>query len=617
MEKDFSLYLKKIGILEDNSSIPILGSSKKLDSKNFTNSTFYYLMNYFDNLTEQQKKYMSFYIPTKYKLNSEEMKKNKIKSIFIQNKLRQKLCILKHLYIWKRNISLNDTVLDKYYYLYVNNQKKNEIGKRKGYTNNNNNNNINLKKNINIDNILNIDNDIDKDDYRIEKIDNKNNFEDSDYGDINKINQIGQASLSLEDFLDKNNNDDAIIIENNNNKKKDFFSNKKKLSNYKAMNINSYFSKNRKKDLVKKNRNNNNKNYIKNFKYKYTENDNNYKSHPKNNSSNTNRKTKKKSYLYTSLEEKEMKELEECTFKPKINISHSHKEFKNGKKYSSISKKKEIQSTFDKLYHDGEKYKFIKDLKTIDFEYTLGKKIPFTPNASSNYNFRSSHSKSDRNFQERQNEYLYKKNNKYEALRDKINSDFEIKCSFNPKITNEKGEYFPIKKDGYFSIPVFQRLYSEFKERKNIKEQKEIENFKKFECLSNRQKKCVDYDVINKLYENKKDDIINKAREKFIKEKGITFSPKIEQNNYLKNISGTFLERNQKYINERKIFYEEENKKQIENLRNKIGNKDYTKEERITIVNNIINKLYKNQKNKNKNKNNNNSNITSSLNDLN
>jgi hypothetical protein len=65
----------------------------------------------------------------------------------------------------------------------------------------------------------------------------------------------------------------------------------------------------------------------------------------------------------------------------------------------------------------------------------------------------------------------------------------------------------------------------------------------------------------------------------------------------LKNVSGTFFERNQKYLTERKNFFEEENKKQIENMKKKFGNKDYTKEERNKIVNNIINKLYKNPKN--------------------
>lgn len=34
---------------------------------------------------------------------------------------------------------------------------------------------------------------------------------------------------------------------------------------------------------------------------------------------------------------------------------------------------------------------------------------------------------------------------KREDLRGKIDSEFDLICSFNPKITNEKGEYYIIK----------------------------------------------------------------------------------------------------------------------------------------------------------------------------
>ena len=58
------------------------------------------------------------------------------------------------------------------------------------------------------------------------------------------------------------------------------------------------------------------------------------------------------------------------------------------------------------------------------------------------------------------------------------------------------------------------------------------------------------------------------------------------------NINNTFFERNQKLINDRESFCEEENKKIIENEKKHIIGKEYTKEERQKVINNIINRLY-------------------------
>ena len=115
------------------------------------------------------------------------------------------------------------------------------------------------------------------------------------------------------------------------------------------------------------------------------------------------------------------------------------------------------------------------------------------------------------------------------------------------------------------------------------------------------QKKNINYDLLNKLYDNNKEEIINKIRERVDKEKGITFNPNIEQNDYIKKVDGTFFERNEKWINNKKKFFEEENKKQIENLKRNLGIKEYTKEEKLQMVNNIINRLYINNNYKNSN----------------
>ena len=114
-------------------------------------------------------------------------------------------------------------------------------------------------------------------------------------------------------------------------------------------------------------------------------------------------------------------------------------------------------------------------------------------------------------------------------------------------------------------------------------------------------KKVDESDLIERLYEDKRDDIINKTREKVEKEEGVTFQPDIGDDEYYQNIDSTFLERNEELMNKKKNFIEEENAKQIENLKN-YGNKKYTSEEREEIINNIIERLYKSSlKNKKEN----------------
>ena len=75
-------------------------------------------------------------------------------------------------------------------------------------------------------------------------------------------------------------------------------------------------------------------------------------------------------------------------------------------------------------------------------------------------------------------------------------------------------------------------------------------------------------------------------------EEGTTFKPFLPQNNYSKTVNGTFYERNQKLLYDRESFYEDENKKITEYEKRHVIGKDYTKEERKKVINNIINRLY-------------------------
>ena len=601
MEKNFLLYLINIGLIDESSILPLLKSSNKSNNTNntnnkiFTNSSFYYLMNYFDNLTEEQKKYMSFYIPAKYKLNLDEKKRNKLKSLFIRLKLRQKLIILKNLYLWKRNIKIFKYNFNSRYISQNNKTSKTIFNKNRNkediYPKKIGNNKINHRYKNN--NNINIDFEINKNEYSIENIDNINNSNDNkiEVESINKLQQISQNTTSLDDIFSKN----PKYNENKSYKKnKEHISNIKNSYNLNSINIKSYNFKNN--DRINKIKSKSNyRNYTNIIKYK----DFRSKSKESSKKNNSKEKSNKKSNIISSLEEKEMEALKECTFKPNINNRRSGKKrniLSGGKTTSNLLTKKDIQSTFEKLYNDNEKYKLSKELKTIDHEYFLGKNISFTPNISSNNtNFRKSYStKSEKNFQERQKEYLMKKDKKNEELKHILNTNYEKLYSFNPKITNDKGEYYQLKNEKKIPTSVFQRLYQDYKNRKDSQEQKEIENINKFNDMSNlkSQKKTFNYDHFEKLKENNKEEVINKLREKLDKEKGITFKPLIEEDDYIKNVDGNFFERNENWIIKRNIFIEDEKIKQMENMKNNVGMKEYTKDEKKEIINNIINRLY-------------------------
>ena len=556
MDKNFSLYLTKLGFFDENTAKEIIKSNKLLENKKFSDSSFHYLMNFFENLNEEQKKYMSYFIPNNYKIITNKLRARKIKSILIQTILRQKLKLLKKLYQWKNNIKINTyrNIINKY----------------------------NIEENHKLS-----------------------------YDDNEKLSK--NNTITLDDYLAK----EKINIYNNNiNPNDKGISNIKSI--YNSINIKPYKSKNerafnkQKNKLITKLYYNTNNNLR---TYNYENNNNNKMRKPdlkyiyKNlYQRNISKKDNSKNKLLTSLESKELEDLKECTFKPRINniLISSMKPSRSQTKNKS---RDNIESIFERLYKDEEKNKLSKELRTIDREYTIGKKFSFTPNINGKlkniYRYQQ-----HKNFAQRQREYMEKIDKKREDLRGKIDSEFDLICSFNPKITNEKGEYYIIKnkkkEKNMAKSSVFRRLYKDVEKRQELREQKEKENIDKFNEMANYltlDKKVNDTSLIERLFDNRKEDIINKTREKVEKEEGITFQPDIGDNDYIQNINSNFMERNEDWIIRRNNFIEEENAKQLENLRNNgIGNKKkYTSEEREQIINNIIERLYENCK-KNKNK---------------
>ena len=541
MNERFSLYLKEIGLLNKALSSLIVKKKSNINGKNFIDLSFNLLMDYFNNIKEEQIKYMSHWIPTNFIKITEKIKKSKIKSIYLQKRLRNKIILLKYFFIWKININI------------FRNKKDLHLGE---YADN-----VRLYKLINIDNNIDVDN---------------KNITQTEENEKNKELNENEKSIS---FITNNVNINHYNDKTNNNTSK----NKDNTS------FNKKFDKNENKP---------NKNIINNNnKKKFNINPNNLKfmnKHIKQIKINK-VKTNKQAHLLTSLEEKEKIELKECNFHPKINNIKKllrNNSLKQNSKNASLNnrrKSKEIQSRFEKLYNDKEKYAISKDLKIKEFEKIVSKNVTFAPKIKKIRKY-----KSVGNFKKRQEKYLLNKNKHSTEVKNEIDLLYDSICSFNPKITNEKGKLYKIRNKEKIKKPVYLRLYKEGEIRQNNLIRQEIETINEIIELSNiiNPEKTFDFSTINRLYENKeKINIMNKTIKKVEKDEGTTFKPFIYENPYSKSVNTSFYERNQKFMEDKKSFIEE-NKNQMDKS---LINKKYTKEERQAIVSNIIKRLYNNR----------------------
>ena len=302
-----------------------------------------------------------------------------------------------------------------------------------------------------------------------------------------------------------------------------------------------------------------------------------------------------------SLEYKEEKELEECTFKPKIN---NLKQNISTTKKSNKERNKEIQNRFEKLYKDNEKYKLSKQIKALELDYLINKNLTFNPSINNTKHLTRENSKE--NFETRVKKFIAQKKQHSEEIKNQINKEFEQNFSFTPKINTSK-----ISKNNsthsFFSktinekkelenskdIPAYIRLYEDNKLRneKQIQKRKEADEF--ITNLSNSNIKNTIYDInkINELYENKnKSKIEERTRKKVNKEEGVTFKPNLYKNKFVKNIFSNFYERNFKFLEDKEKF--------ITLNKNKISNheKIISPKEKRQIVNNVIGRLYSDPK---------------------
>lgn len=603
MNERFSKYLTKIGLLNDKkNSSNIFKSISKSNGQNFENYSFNLLMNFFNNLNEEQKKYICHSIPSNYKIITEEKRREKIKSLILRLKLKNEMVLLKHFYRWKLNISLFNAFL----------KTENDIDYNLS----------NYRDNVALYNLINIDNNTD--------FDNKNKTQTEEAEEQkNKINQeqnqnqLSKKSLSFADYKFKNSSNQSKEnftkinynkkierkVSNSRNKKK---SNNNNKLNKSKMEINPYNFRNNK---IKQNMTQQlSVNSYKNIRNK---NKKNYSTSKNSNDNTKNNNTSIKSHLLTSLEEKELLELEECIFKPKINNMRKYLKNYSSKNIINSSmntqkRKEEIQSRFEKLYRDNEKYKLSRQLKAIEQENAQNRKMTFIPQLKTQFReyLNKYKLKSEGNFEERQQKYLIRKNKHSNEIKNEIDSLYDSICSFNPKITNSKGEYYQFKNTQKINNkPVFLRLYEDGKDRRKYQAMAETEKINKIMDMSNilNPNKNFDYDLIDRLYENREQKTkMILTKKKVEEEEGTTFKPYISENYYSRSVNGTFYERNQKFLNDKESFYDEENKKQQDSAKKNRNRKEYSKAERKKIINNIINRLYKDSANIKKTLNNNN-----------
>ena len=191
---------------------------------------------------------------------------------------------------------------------------------------------------------------------------------------------------------------------------------------------------------------------------------------------------------------------------------------------------------------------------------------------------------------------IYKRNNNYNNNRllyhkdkNKENNNY-IKTYYNnifyPHFCENKKQSFQNNNQ----ITVYNRLFEDGKNRNKKQREKKLEQEKQLNDLSNQisgYKKKVDYNRINKLYENKeKNKSFEKTKKKVENEEGLTFRPFINKSEYTKRIYSNFMERN--YYNNKCL---NENNFISSTSSNLNAQKKLTKKQKERIINRIIDKL--------------------------
>ena len=542
MEKSFCDYLVSIGLidLKISNNIKFLNKevSKSRKEFSFTDSFFISLMNYFNNLTLNQKKYMCFSLPLRFILLRQKELNKKLKSIVLRKNLKEKIVKLKYLLRWIRAVKFNF-----------------KIEKNSNYED---------KDKLNINNML-LDDDsgsIIFDDFIIES---------------KKVPDVIKEKKNNNSFTEKNKKI-GIKINNSFNKSRSKFNN-----NLKTKGI---LTTTDRKELLQ----------LSECTFKPTINTTNNNSFRITNPNSNRKMTFMK--LYQDSEKyrikKRLKELEfekiinnELTFRPQLcHTPKSLSNFKfdsfNERQNNFINNKKEnankLKINLDK--NTAKKCSFIPKVNKIMMDFNLSST---GINRNNLTNIHSAHT------------------NKINNLTNEENKQSQNINTYNNSKNNYTGEsYYTLSNSK--TVPAHLRLYNDSQRRNSSYIQKENEYNKLITDMANitsKKDSKVDYEKLFNLYENKEGKLVQeKTKEKVQKEEGITFMPELSLNNkYLNRITNDFYERN-KYCKKNNLFkqYEkfDEDSKKIK--------KKYTDDQKKKIIKNIVSRLYNESKNKNSEK---------------
>jgi len=542
MEKSFCDYLVSIGLidLKISNNIKFLNKevSKSRKEFSFTDSFFISLMNYFNNLTLNQKKYMCFSLPLRFILLRQKELNKKLKSIVLRKNLKEKIVKLKYLLRWIRAVKFNF-----------------KIEKNSNYED---------KEKLNINNML-LDDDsgsIIFDDFIIES---------------KKVPDVIKEKKNNNSFSEKNKKI-GIKINNSFNKSRSKFNNDLKTK--------GILTTTDRKELLQ----------LSECTFKPTINTTNNNSFRITNPNSNRKMTFMK--LYQDSEKyrikKRLKELEfekiinnELTFRPQLcHTPKSLSNFKfdsfNERQNNFINNKKEntnkLKINLDKS--TAKKCSFIPKVNKIMMDFNLSST---GINRNNLTNIHSAHT------------------NKINNLTNEENKQSQNINTYNNSKNNYTGEsYYTLSNSK--TVPAHLRLYNDSQRRNSSYIQKENEYNKLITDMANitsKKDSKVDYEKLFNLYENKEGKLVQeKTKEKVQKEEGITFMPELSLNNkYLNRITNDFYERN-KYCKKNNLFkqYEkfDEDSKKIK--------KKYTDDQKKKIIKNIVSRLYNESKNKNSEK---------------
>ena len=525
MENKFTNHLIEIGVIDNKTQNKILSSYKlkyynyynyynyKISENKFNEIMTEILIDFFNNLTEIQKKYICFHLPVKFIKSRKILVQQYLKNIFIKLYLKNKFLLLKYLFRWYKNIHYNKSTLNKI--KIKNNYKTNEISNISKY----------IEEYCLVNNIVHNKND------NKERLNRKEFQKDKKiYFNIDKE----KRSRTCNNSKDKNNFFHNLYDKNNN-----------------------YF---RIKNIINKNNKNKKINKIKNLK-----NINDY---------TYDNIIHKKPYNITTLNESYYNYIPTNSNTSNIIFyNEDNKEFNTMNSYKMKTNNK-IREYKPYMFFDN---KMIQEKKYYDKQY----QNHFKENIKNNDSITPVTKIYKRNNNYTNNRLLFYSNNNKESNYMKT---YYSKVIHSPFCENNK------KSPSNNGLDIYNRLFEDGKNRIKRQKRKKLEQDKYLDDLSNQisgEKKNVDYEKINKLYENKeRNKTYEKTKLKVEKEEGLTFSPLVNKSKYIKRIYSNFLERNYyniKYLNEYNNINNYNN--------NSIIKKKINKKQKDKIINKIINKL--------------------------